>query len=168
MNKIDFKDLPDTTTPFTADIFNEMQDNVEDAIDEVQENLDNVNTYSTDEINTGKKWIDGKPIYRKIINVEFPDLTNAIVSTTHNITNIEMITDCKLVWYDTFDNRWYNNFKDTDDPNIQINGISSTDIRIKRSTQTSVNWNGRTTNKYVIIEYTKTTDEVEEEVSENE
>lgn len=32
--------------------------------------LNNVNTYSTDEVNTGKTWIDGKPIYRKVISGE--------------------------------------------------------------------------------------------------
>ena len=49
MEKIEFKDLPDTTTPFTADIFNEMQDNIENAINAIYPvgsiymNVNNVN-----------------------------------------------------------------------------------------------------------------------------
>ena len=39
MQKINFKNKPDTTTPLTADILNEMQDNIEDAIDEVSNDL---------------------------------------------------------------------------------------------------------------------------------
>ncbi|MCI8641038.1 MAG: hypothetical protein HFJ59_04105 [Clostridia bacterium] len=36
-------------------------------INNQEEVLNNINIYSTDEINTGKKWINGKPMYRKII-----------------------------------------------------------------------------------------------------
>lgn len=32
MNKIEFKDLPDTSTPYNAEIFNLLQDNIENAI----------------------------------------------------------------------------------------------------------------------------------------
>lgn len=39
MQKINFENKPDTTTPLTADILNEMQDNIEDAIDDVNSNL---------------------------------------------------------------------------------------------------------------------------------
>lgn len=33
----------------------------------LNEKITNANTYSTEEINTGKKWIDGKDIYRKVL-----------------------------------------------------------------------------------------------------
>ena len=87
MVKIDFKDLPDTTTPVDADNLNQLQENVEDAIDNVSIDLDSqvsttstngvenqaitnyVNNlipdvYSTTETQTNMIWIDGKPIYR--------------------------------------------------------------------------------------------------------
>lgn len=35
MNKIEFKDLPDTSTPYNAETFNLLQDNIDDAINEV-------------------------------------------------------------------------------------------------------------------------------------
>ena len=46
-----------------------------------------VNQYSTSEVKTHKKWIDGKPIYRKIIT---GTLGNSIA---HNIVNIDKILE---------------------------------------------------------------------------
>ena len=40
----------------------------ENAQDNVINTLNEQRSYSTEEINTGKKWIDGKPIYRKVLN----------------------------------------------------------------------------------------------------
>ena len=46
------------------------------------------NHYSTDEVETGMYWIDGKPIYRKVINCgALPN--NAAKDTAHNIQNLE-------------------------------------------------------------------------------
>ena len=48
MQKIEFKNLPDTTTPLSAENLNQLQDNVEDAIDNVSIDLDSqVSTTST-------------------------------------------------------------------------------------------------------------------------
>ena len=45
-------------------------------------------SYFTDEIDTGMKWIDGKPIYRKVINVgALPN--NSEKTIAHNISNID-------------------------------------------------------------------------------
>lgn len=50
--------------------------------------------YSTTEINTGKKWIDGKEIYSKTIDLgAFPNNTSKEVA--HGITGIENIIDLK-------------------------------------------------------------------------
>lgn len=47
-------------------------------------------TYSTSEINTGKKWINGKSIYRKV--VQFNPSTSAMeTKTAHNISNLSEI-----------------------------------------------------------------------------
>ena len=72
------------TTPLSAEILNQMQDNIEKAIEEKQANIDALNkninsrnTYSTtEEIETGETWIDGKKIYRK-------SFTFAVDSSTH-------------------------------------------------------------------------------------
>lgn len=56
--------------------------------------------YSTTEIDTGKKWINGKPIYRKVIVL--PTLVDAIENSWTTITsvsdlNISTLTDFKYI-----------------------------------------------------------------------
>lgn len=49
--------------------------------------------YSTSEVNTGFKWVDGKDIYKKTINFgALPNNTSK--SVAHGITNLESIIDC--------------------------------------------------------------------------
>lgn len=50
-------------TPITAARLNHM----EDGIEENSNNWDSISRYSTSETPTGKTWIDGKAIYRKVI-----------------------------------------------------------------------------------------------------
>ena len=50
-------------TPITAARLNHM----EDGIEENSQNWDSISHYSTTETPTGKTWIDGKAIYRKVI-----------------------------------------------------------------------------------------------------
>lgn len=114
------------------------------------------NTYSTSEIKVGT-WIDGKPIYRKVVAVDFPTSTTPTINYPHGISNIAYVVSVKLIWWDIEDARWYNNFKDTTGTYIQIDGMSNTQVRIK-SAGTAVNWHSRTAGRYAIIEYTKTTD----------
>ena len=50
----------------------------------LNDKITNINTYSTEEVNTGKKWIDGKDIYRKVItqnNANTIDLANLSIDT---------------------------------------------------------------------------------------
>ena len=48
------------------------------------------NTYSTDEVDTGKKWTDGKTIYRKVVDTgALPDTSTKTIA--HNIENIDKI-----------------------------------------------------------------------------
>lgn len=86
MNKIDFKNLPDTTTPLSAENLNLLQDNIEDAIPTLDSavstsstngienqaitnyvNTKSLEVYSTTETRIGT-WTDGKPLYRKVFN----------------------------------------------------------------------------------------------------
>lgn len=106
--------------------------------------------YSEDEICIGK-WIDGKPIYRKII-----DIKNVPVKTVvnHNIPNIDTIIKNNLV------------IKRVDDFFIAGSFSNSSDDRgISVVSITSFWWDfkgaGSATPKiaYAILEYTKTTDE---------
>ena len=104
------------------------------------------------------RWINNKPIYRKVVAVNFPNTSSSQVYTNHNIANIEMVTKYSLIWWDIVDARWFSYFKDTTGTYwIEIDGITNTQVKITAS-NTDVNWHGRTAERYAIIEYTKTTD----------
>ena len=68
-----------------------------------------------------------------------------------------MVIFAYIVWYDTTDNRWFINFKDTTGTYyVELDGISPTTISVKSGT--NFNWNDRTKDRYAILYYTKTTD----------
>lgn len=61
----------------------------------VPTNWEKVNDYSTEEVRTGKTWIDGKPLYRKTIVL--PNGTGTTAEKTYNMSefgleNIEMMS----------------------------------------------------------------------------
>ena len=72
----------------TSGLAENQQDNV---LNDVKGYVDSSNSYSTNEIKTGGKWIDGKPIYRKVVN--FGALPNATTKeVAHGVNNIGDIT----------------------------------------------------------------------------
>ena len=120
-------------------------------------------TYSTEEVIIGK-WIDGKPIYRKVVPVNF-GISGTRIETAHNISNLDFVIKQILIWYDTTDNGWFYSDKDKgiNTYTVYINNVSSSNIVIG---QNSYDWQTRTKNRYAILEYTKTTDIVEEVTNE--
>ena len=52
--------------------------------------------YSLEEVNTGKKWIDGKPIYTRVINYTGA-LSTSTTTLASNINYIDNIIDAKCV-----------------------------------------------------------------------
>ena len=77
----------------TSGLAENQQDNV---LNNVKDYVDSSNSYSTEEIKTGGTWIDGKPIYRKVVNVgTLPDKTSKNVQ--HNIQNLDKVLEIKLV-----------------------------------------------------------------------
>ena len=61
------------------------------------EDLENDINYSTTEQNTGKKWIDGKTIYQKTIEVNNPVSTGVATSVAHGISNLSEVIDIKCI-----------------------------------------------------------------------
>lgn len=114
--------------------------------------LNNNDTYSTDEIKTNKRWIDGKPIYRKVVNTGILPNTNSI-AIPHNISNIDNILSTKGWAYRSTDRIFLNLPSATYDKTAISCYSSKTNIII-------VTYNDRSTFKvsYVTVEYTKTTD----------
>ena len=105
-----------------------------------------VNDYSTSEVNTGKTWIDSKPIYRKVITGTTSSSGNSteislnfetIVSLTGGLISNNVFNPCGAYFAsDNYVNCYaYNNL-------VAINNSS----------------NYKSKNYYLIVEYTKTTD----------
>jgi hypothetical protein len=107
-------------------------------------------SYSTTEQLTGGKWIDGKPIYRKVI--DFGALPNANTkNVAHNITNIGDIVNVSIIAKSSTEYLLLATGKNSvTDFNAWI---TKTNINIHTDSNRS-NYNAVT-----ILEYTKTTDQ---------
>lgn len=114
------------------------------------------NTYSTEEQRIGT-WIDGKPIYRKVIPFKFSSSANKL-SINHNITNLGYAIKAYGFIPGSVENRFIPQFYYNMDTiySITIYHISSTTINIFYGDYAKNNLN--TNQCYIIIEYTKTTD----------
>lgn len=51
--------------------------------------------YSTEEQLTGKRWIDGRPIYQKTVVIDTPSVTGTDIRYPHGIENVDEIIDGK-------------------------------------------------------------------------
>lgn len=116
-------------------------------------NKDNLEQYSTSEIRIGT-WIDGKPLYRKVIVLG--SLPNVSIETNtyynHNISNLNMVTNISGVAYTS--NGKYSlaiPFREKNDKYISLY-VNDTVVTIISNKDYS-SYTG-----YVILEYTKTTD----------
>ena len=101
---------------------------------------------------TGRKWIDGKPIYEKIIDCGvLPD--NAVKTVLHNIANLDNVI--MFTGLASRGTRWLPlPFSSTNNINRNVDiTISQTAIEIV----TAIN-RSEYTQTYVTIKYTKTTD----------
>ena len=150
MKKINF--VNNDAPYLSAENLNQMQDNIEEAIGD---------TYSTEETFTGKYWIDGKKIYRKII--DFGALPNATIKNVLTGLQIESIN---IVNYygiangtDASGNRFSLTLPDTH-PNGPEQAtrlsINTKENEYNLFIITGIDRSNYTA--YIIIEYTKTTD----------
>lgn len=170
IDRIGWKDDPDTSTPLDSGNLKEMENNSEAGINKLKSNvqialtelesktnklnteIDNLKKYSTEEVKTGETWIDGKPIYRKVISCgALPNSTSKFVN--HNISDID---NSRIYGFAvrTSDKREFPlPFSSADsNGNVQLD-LTSTQIQIT----TNVDRSSFNTS-YVILEYTKTTD----------
>ena len=126
----------------------------ENAQDNVINTLNEQRSYSTEEHLTGRKWIDGKPIYAKTIDCgALPNNTSK--SVAHNITNIDQVILMQGVsTAHTNGNTIPLPFTDVSRP---ANGLqlyyTTSDIVLQTGGDRSIY-----TKTYVTLEYTKTTD----------
>ena len=119
--------------------------------------LDNLNEYSTEETVIGK-WIDGKPLYQKVITFDNTISISYNDNTfIHNISNIDIIFVKNAFVYSKNEKRFYsipvtlyNSNTATDDLNIMVD-------REKINFYVKSGWN-TAWQKVIILNYTKTTD----------
>lgn len=118
--------------------------------------------YSLEEKVVGS-WIDGKPLYEKVVKVTMPNKTIG-TSTPHGIENLDTLTNFSLNWYDSEDKAWYDRFRMwiSSSTNYSISNelnIDSKNINITPNGNNIIDWSSRTTNAFCKLQYTKTTDE---------
>lgn len=105
------------------------------------------NSYSLNEIATGKTWINGKPIYRKVIDVGvLPN--NTTKNIAHNIQDIEEIPELNVIAKNNLGGRISLRYDGTTSSVY----VTTTNVVITAAVDFS-SFTG-----YAILEYTKTTD----------
>ena len=135
----------------TSGLAENQQENV---LNDVKGYVDSSNSYSTDEVKTGGKWIDGKPIYRKV--VDFGALPNATIKEV-SFDNINADTFVKIegIAMNNSGSAVTIPFADTSAATQSITiFINSSSVSINTGATNRSDY----TKCYVTIEYTKTTD----------
>lgn len=150
ISKENMLDSVDTKIGDLTSLKTEVKTNLTNSINSIID----ADSYSTQEVKTNKTWINGKPIYRKVIDCgQLPNQGTKNVQI--NIQNVEFVTDMNLIATDNNEFIKYNIYYSStvhDDFVIKISGSTLTSVRILTA-------NDRTTYYgYTIIEYTKTTD----------
>ena len=128
----------DTNVGNLSNLNTEDKSSVVNAINEIN----NKGIYSTTETKIGT-WIDGKDIYRKVINLGAFKLTNGVKNVT--IPNTPIETLIKGNWIFKLSNKWY--FEYTTPDNIQY--INATTISVGGTESFTCQ------QFYIILEYTK-------------
>ena len=119
--------------------------------------VNGLNTYSTTETRIGT-WIDGKPLYRKVINVGNKP-TDATINVSNAVSDLDTLVRISGTAYNATFNQYYN-IPNTHDTIASwfINAliVNKKDLQVRGG----IGWNnaGGLTNIYVVLEYTKTTD----------
>lgn len=149
MEKITFVD---NVTKANAETFNTMQDNIENAINDTIEYIDekSLDIYSSNEVRIGT-WINNKPLYRKVVDTG--QISSASKTVAHNISNMNICTNLIGIAY--FNNNTFYIL-----PRVGTTSLNHqctlycnrTNIYLQPGSD--CNFDG----SFVIIEYTKTTD----------
>lgn len=109
--------------------------------------------YSNDEVKTNKVWIDGKPIYRKVIH-----LTNVIRGYKDYVHNINNLGDVIEIGGYVSISDGYNSVARVVADNITGAGFGVINIDTQNLHTLAGSSFPTTNDVYIILEYTKTTD----------
>jgi len=106
--------------------------------------------YSTGEVITGKKWVDWKPIYRKVIDVWS---VTGNKSVSHNISDLDTVISTDVSYIQSgYWHSWAASYKDGSSWYQRVK-VSLTVVRIYLWSS-----DANLTEYYAILHYTKTTD----------
>lgn len=123
---------------------------------DLKEKITDLTTYSTKEVKTGEKWIDGKPIYKKvfIFNNRELSINNPI---NHGISNLSVVVSLQGIFKDSNTFITFPYLYDT--VNAMYLKATSTQIitAVPKDGSLSLSASSNRT-FYCTIEYTKTTD----------
>ena len=122
--------------------------------------VNKMNSYSTTEQRIGT-WINGKPLYRKVIEIPVSSITGAGTMISHGVTDLEYALPPKCSWYDTQAYTWRNipssYFGSLDwASQVLVRTDGNLYFEIGSSALTRLQTKGR--DLFVVMEYTKTTD----------
>lgn len=145
MKKIEF--INDSAPYLSAENLNLLQDNVEEGIEESK-----LEEYSTSEQRIGI-WVDGKPIYRKVISSTFASAINT-KKTIGDIPNFDIIVRFEGYFIPSGGNYYYRFPFAYNGEDISINFYKKDGTINESHNYTGVN----DVYCYAIVEYTKTTD----------
>lgn len=115
-------------------------------------NVINAEVYSTNEVKTNKVWIDGKPIYRKVIESNFTTSTGNTINYATSSLNLNMETLVGLRSVSQSNPKQENYFESSNDQIRSYFDNTNLIVKIGGSYPT------KPCTVYTIIEYTKTTD----------
>ena len=109
--------------------------------------INKLNTYLPKEHVIGT-WVNGKPIYRRVIDIDTITLVNGTNTIEHGISNLEAVVKMDMMLRYTNEN-WYHTWDSYGTITVGYNIIS---IDVSAGTSNTFN------DGHIILEYTKTTD----------
>lgn len=156
-----FVDYDDERIPIAGTPDTEMSNISRNAVENkvikkyIDDKLENLQTYSTTEINTGKIWIDGNTIYRKVIEINDPQPRN--ISYNHNISNLGTLISVTANGIQANGNQQFFPRAVPGDSNwsLNIGDVNNSEFSLQIATNNTGNY--RFTKVNVMLEYTKTT-----------
>ena len=124
-----------------------------ESISNIGGKVTNLTTYSTNEVKTGETWIDGKPIYRKVISKTVSKFSNTL-DINLGTSNVDVFIEGRVL-IDTSTFTAINHTATSTTYNVARWVFNKSTNKVQVYNNLS---GGLTGTIYVIVEYTKTTD----------
>lgn len=132
-------------------LIKELSNKVDTNTSDIQ-NIKDSEVYSTNEVKTNKVWIDGKPLYRKIVE----HIVGQSWKDVEGISNIEHCFSVRGYFEQNQDEEFIIPYTSSGTPTIGLwFSVSKTTHKLRQATNQQDFYNKKA---ILIVEYTKTTD----------